>query len=133
MSGVDRQLALRKMSELLRAGATMLSETCPICGLPLFKLKSGEVVCPIHGRIFIARTEEEVAEASTLSVLTELEKAASTEISRFVKSIRSGGLENESAALRTLTTWLDIIERVERIKRYLQQGGEESRDRGRRR
>ncbi|RLG87309.1 MAG: hypothetical protein DRO39_00780 [Thermoprotei archaeon] len=127
MSGVDRQLALKKMSELLRAGATMLSETCPICGLPLFKLKSGEVVCPIHGRIFIARTEEEVAEASTLSVLTELEKAASAEISKFVKALRSGDIGNDPTALRTLAAWLDIIERVERIKQYLQQGGEKPR------
>ena len=126
MSGIDRGLALKKMSELLRAGATMLSDTCPMCGLPLFKLKSGEVMCPIHGRIFIARTEEEVAEASTLSVLTELEKVASIEISKIVKVLQKGGGEDTLSLLRVLTSWLDVIERVERNKGLLHQESSKS-------
>lgn len=98
----------------------MLSDTCPECGLPLFRLKSGEVMCPIHGRIFIARTEEEIAEASTLSVLTELEKVASSEISKITRVLQREGSEDTLSLLRVLTSWLDVIERVERIKTLLQ-------------
>jgi len=36
---------VREMAELLSSGATMLSEACPKCGSPLFKLRDGKVVC----------------------------------------------------------------------------------------
>jgi len=32
------------MADLLKSGATMLSDICPVCGTPLFKVK-GEVFC----------------------------------------------------------------------------------------
>jgi UPF0148 protein len=35
------------MGELLRKGARMLSETCPICNTPLFQLKDGSLICPM--------------------------------------------------------------------------------------
>lgn len=33
------------MGELLRKGATMLSESCPECNTPIFKLKDGSLYC----------------------------------------------------------------------------------------
>src|SRR5215472_9911220 len=35
---------VRRMADLLKSGATMLSDICPECGTPLFKLK-GETFC----------------------------------------------------------------------------------------
>ncbi|MGD2142812.1 MAG: Sjogren's syndrome/scleroderma autoantigen 1 family protein, partial [Candidatus Bathyarchaeota archaeon] len=37
--------SMKSMAELLRSGATMLSRSCPECDSPLFKLKSGDIVC----------------------------------------------------------------------------------------
>ncbi len=112
----ERGLAIKRMAELLRGGATMLGEHCPLCGSPLFRLRSGEIVCPIHGRVVVARTEEEVAEATVLGTLTELEKALVKRIASSIKDIEKG--EGEEG-LRILIYLLDAIERIERIKQVL--------------
>ncbi len=114
---ISRETIIKKMAELLRAGATLLAETCPLCGSPLLKLRSGEVVCPVHGRIFVAKTEEEVAEASVLGVLTDLEKTISTTLSRIAKRLREDISSEEIP--RVLVYLLDALERIERIKTYL--------------
>jgi len=122
--GIDEEMraeALRKMTELLRGGATMLAETCPLCGSPLFRLRSGEIVCPVHGRVLVAKTEEEVAEASALGILTELEKAIVKAIAKTLPDIGSVKRIDEGEAIaRSLIYWLDALERIERIKTYLQ-------------
>ncbi len=41
---------MKKMGELLRQGARMLSDACPECGTPLFQLSGGEVICPMCNR-----------------------------------------------------------------------------------
>src|SRR2546427_10723796 len=35
---------VKRMADLLKSGATMLSDVCPVCGTPLFKVK-GVVFC----------------------------------------------------------------------------------------
>lgn len=42
--------SVKKMSELLRQGARMLSDTCPECGTPLFQLRNGDTMCPMCNR-----------------------------------------------------------------------------------
>ena len=53
----ESELGVKKAAELLRQGATMLEEPCPICKMPLFKLKNGDIVCPVHGKVYIAKNE----------------------------------------------------------------------------
>ncbi|ABM81446.1 Sjogren's syndrome/scleroderma autoantigen 1 family protein [Hyperthermus butylicus] len=101
---------MKKMADLLRAGATMLAETCPICGLPLFRLRSGEIVCPIHGRVYIVRDESEAARVEVQGVLEELEKVVARSIG---ETLSREGLTAES--LERLKDLLDVLERVERI------------------
>ncbi len=113
----ERSLAIKRMVELLRGGATMLGEHCPLCGSPLFKLKSGEIVCPVHGRVFVAKSEEEVAEASVLGTLTELEKALVKRVTLALPTIEMG--EGGEEVLREVILMLDAIERIERIKHVL--------------
>ena len=113
---------MKKMADLLRAGATMLAETCPICGLPLFRLKSGEVVCPIHGRVYLVRDESEAARVEVEGVLEQLERLVARSIG---EKLSSGRLLDSIDELRGL---LDILERVERILsivRGYKGGGEE--------
>ena len=101
---------MRRMADLLRAGATMLAEACPICGLPLFRLRSGEVLCPIHGRVYLVRDESEAARVEVQGVLEELEKMVARSIG---ETLSRGGLTAES--LERLRSLLDVLERVERI------------------
>lgn len=112
-----REVALRRAVELMRSGATLLSEVCPICKSPLLKLRSGEIVCPMHGKVMIVKTEEEVVEASVLSTLVELEKRISRILLMYVKKIDKGETSHEDS--RDVIYWLDALERVERIKQVL--------------
>ncbi len=118
MERIDRDTIIKKASELMRSGATMLAESCPLCGSPLFKLTSGEVVCPIHGRVMLVKTEEELSEANVASVLLELEKSIADKLSEYVGKLRSDK-EVEFEDIRNIISWLDALERVERIKTTL--------------
>ena len=95
-----------KMSRLLAEGANMLSDTCPQDGLPLFKLKSGDVVCPVHGKVWIVETEEEALEAEVEYVIGRLSHTAA----RRIRELMDSGSPDE------ILSWLRIIEAVERIK-----------------
>lgn len=105
--------ATRKMAELLKSGAIMLAETCPVegCHYPLFRLRSGEVVCPVHGRVFIAKTEEEAREIRTrvgLSItLDRLEETALAKINQLL---------DEDAEPTEIIKWLEVLERTRRIR-----------------
>ncbi|MEZ0394047.1 MAG: Sjogren's syndrome/scleroderma autoantigen 1 family protein [Desulfurococcaceae archaeon] len=113
-AGID---PLKKMAELIKAGAVMLAETCPVegCNLPLFRLRSGEVVCPVHGRVLVVKTEEEYRDArsklTTLAVLEKLEERALHEISERV--------EREELDPVEMVRWLEVIERIRRLKEVL--------------
>ncbi|MDK2384826.1 MAG: Sjogren's syndrome/scleroderma autoantigen 1 family protein [Candidatus Korarchaeota archaeon] len=103
--------AVRRMADLLRAGAAMLQERCPICGSPLFKLRSGEVVCPVHGRVYLVRSDEEAARITLKGVLEELEKAIVARLARLRRRVEDGGVDEA----REIIAWLDALERIERV------------------
>ncbi|HDD25776.1 MAG TPA: hypothetical protein ENF75_01645 [Acidilobales archaeon] len=103
------------MADLLRAGARMLSETCPVCNSPLFRLRSGEVVCPIHGRVLIVKSESEVVTASTSAVLDSLETAIVRILSGKVKEL-AGSKEVGYEEARDIVMWLEALERIRRVK-----------------
>jgi len=104
------------MADLLRAGAAMLAERCPVCGLPLFRLKSGEVICPQHGRVFIVKTESEYRKVSAQSVLEELEKLATKKVGELISKLEK---EHSKEAISELREWLSILEQVERLMTIL--------------
>ncbi|MEL9929786.1 MAG: Sjogren's syndrome/scleroderma autoantigen 1 family protein [Sulfolobales archaeon] len=110
----SREEAVRKMAELLRSGATMLAETCPICGSPLFRLKSGEIICPTHGRVYIVSKDEEISRISTESVLNKLESLASKHIDSLMRELSE---DNELEVLESISRWLDILLKIRAIRR----------------
>jgi UPF0148 protein len=105
---------VKTMAELLKAGAVMLAETCPVegCTLPLFKLKTGEVICPVHGRVHIVRTEEEAREvyARVYSSMV-LEKLEMLTLKTIEELSRSRDVDPTD-----LIKWLEVLERVQRLK-----------------
>ncbi len=115
MSGSE--VSIKKMSELLKSGATMLSEACPICSTPLFKLRSGEVICPVHGKVQIVKSDEELLSITTISVLDELEKFTISTVNRLRKELemRDSDIKNEED-IKLLNTWLEVLERIRRLK-----------------
>ncbi len=117
-SQIDKKKALKRMSELLRSGATMLAEKCPVqgCTMPLFRLRSGEVLCPVHGKVYMVKSDEEAKEVatrvSTAKVLDTLE-------SRIIGILERASREPEAIGYREIIGWLEVLERIRRIKKEL--------------
>jgi len=116
MERIGSSELVKRMSELLKAGAAMLAETCPSCGSPLFRLRGGEVICPLHGKVFLVRSDEEVSTASVISVLSKIEDLASVKMMELVKRLSTN---NDPLDLESLLKWLEIVQRIQEIKRNL--------------
>ncbi|GAY25995.1 hypothetical protein5 [Desulfurococcaceae archaeon AG1] len=112
---------VKKMSELLKAGAAMLAETCPSCGSPLFRLRGGEVICPLHGKVFLVRSDEEASTVSVISVLSKIEDLASVKMMELVKKLST---KSDPLDLESLAKWLEIVQRIQEIKKGLAQIGQ---------
>ncbi len=107
---------IKKMAELLKSGAVMLDASCPLCNSPLFKLKSGEVVCPVHGPVKIVKSESEVVELRTKYVLDRLESLITQQLDSLVSGVEREG-EADIEYLEKIKLWLEILERVRRVKK----------------
>ncbi len=114
----NRDRIVKKMAELMKAGAVMLPETCPVkgCNLPLFRLKSGEIVCPVHGKIVVVSSEEEAAEVTKkyglAGVLDKLEDYVIRTIDSMIGEVSDPSI---------LIEWLEVVERIERIKKIIKE------------
>ncbi len=97
---------IKKMAELMLRGAVMLAETCPLDGLPLFRLKNGDIVCPIHGKIILVHDEKEAEDLMIDSTLWKLETTAAKKIENLMEEDKP----------REILEWLSVIEAAERIK-----------------
>ena len=121
MSGVDKDFIIKKSAELLRAGAKMLSSQCPVCGSPLFQLKTGEVVCPVHGKVIIIEKEEDVIQVSLDSALIKLEEKAINRLASLISQIdelREKPSINERNLLKTIKEWLEVIYASRKIRLF---------------
>jgi len=98
---------IKIMTQLMAQGAVMLEQTCPICGLPLFRLKSGDVVCPLHGKVYIVNSDEEAREVEIDETLRRLEYFASVRL----RELMDKGDVSEAGDL------LSIMEQAERVMR----------------
>jgi len=109
---------IRKMAELLKAGATMLSMTCPVDKVPLFKLRSGEVICPVCGtRFYIVKDEAERVVATASIALESLERTVVSKIVQLNDSLRTLNADMVSKdMLESLKLWLEILEKIRSLR-----------------
>ncbi len=66
--------SVKKMAELLRRGSTMLADSCPQCGSPLFKVSDDIYCVRCDRRIVYAESEEEVETQAVRTLIPELRK-----------------------------------------------------------
>lgn len=102
------------MAELLKSGAVMLADVCPVegCNLPLFKLKSGEIVCPVHGRVHVVKTDEEAREVYAKTYLTHVLERLEAQALKTIETLTS----TPDVDPTDLIKWLEVLERVQRLK-----------------
>ncbi|MBS7250710.1 MAG: hypothetical protein KIH08_09015 [Candidatus Freyarchaeota archaeon] len=109
---------IKKMANMLRRGASLLSQSCPQCGAPLFKIK-GEIYCPACERkVVIVKEGEQIplnVEGSTLSDVSLILYEKLKETGESIKN------ENNPSRLQELLgIVVGILDALERLKRISQ-------------
>ena len=123
MSRRDRDVVSR-IAQLVRAGATLTSYTCPVCGTVLVKLRSGELYCANCDRpVIVARSESEVQETLEVYQLRDARRAVFNRIIEVSRLIEKAPLDELDHYGRVLITLLEAYERLSRVGRQVE-GGE---------
>ena len=113
-----RDADIKKMADLLRAGAIMLSETCPDCKVPIFKLTTGETLCPVCGRkvIFVKSSEAEKI-ISDNAAATAIENVMQKKIAGIKEKMEKTEDPREIERLsKTLASLFETLEKGRRTK-----------------
>ena len=108
---------IKYMAELLKTGAKMLSESCPKCSSPLFKVKN-EIFCAKCKKAVVKlKSTGEESKLVCSSVLESVEQTILKKIQEIESLIK---LEKELDKLEilknTLSNWLDTLEKINKIK-----------------
>ena len=119
MSKRSDDAVIRKMAQLLKSGAAMLDRSCPACNVPLFRLKTGEIICPSCGQKFvIVSSDEEELEVYGNLVVRELERSAVMKLSEVSAALRS---TSDPESLREILSMaidlLKVIELSRKVRR----------------
>ena len=114
----QRRDNVSKMVDLLRSGATMLADVCPVCHTPLFKLKSGEIYCATcEKKVLIVKEGEEETKLLQVSVAAELDRTIFQKLSELNEIIkREDDIDRLHDLARCLIAWLEALDRVRRLK-----------------
>ena len=108
---------MKRMADLLRSGATMLQETCPVCATPLFRLGK-DTFCPKCNRpVAIVKSAEEEVKLASQQVLDNLDQAILEKIAELNAAIKN---EHGLAPLRELgeavKTYLSVLDQVRKLR-----------------
>lgn len=109
---------ISRMASLLKSGAAMLNELCPACRVPLFKLRTGEVICPSCGqRFLIVSSDEEETRARASLTLQALEMTVIEKVEFLRRKIASAeSVEELMDVGKTLATYLQVLELTRRVR-----------------
>jgi len=108
---------VKRMADLLKSGATMLSETCPECKSPLFKVKD-ELLCVRCNRpVVVIRATEDESKVIAAQALGKLEQTALMKVDEINSAIAVEKDPEKIERLRlSLSDWLTVIERVRKLR-----------------
>ncbi len=111
-------MAEERAARLLRSGATMLSECCPMCNYPLLKLGE-DIWCPSCDRkVVIVREGEEVAKAAGPFILASVEEVILAKVQEIAQRIKAEKDPNALSALSsTLYTLLRSLSSLKQFRK----------------
>lgn len=109
---------VKKAAELLKMGATMLTDACPICKVPLYRFR-GDVFCPKCGRkILLVRGDQEAVSIKTPIMLADIEEnilAKILEVNSRLSTMEN--LEDIKKAGDVLNTLLEALSTVRKLRK----------------
>jgi UPF0148 protein len=115
MSNNDEQM--KRMTDLLKSGATMLFEHCPECNAPLFKIK-GEMWCSICNKRVIIVKEGEETKITSMLLLEDTEKTIMIKLQEISQEIRNEITPSKLLEMGTLLLkWLEILEKIRNLRK----------------
>lgn len=108
---------VRRMADLLKAGASMLSEPCPACGSPLFEVK-GKVYCvKCNKPVVIVRSVEEEERVKSEFVLSRLESTVLARLSEAAEALDSEAEVKEVEKVgESILVWLEVLDKIRKLK-----------------
>ena len=112
---------IKKMADMLRKGSTLTDLACPACSAPLFRLKSGEILCvKCEKKVIIVKEGVDPEKIKKSIILENLEKTLLTRITEMQNRLQheTNIQEIEKISL-TLSTLLESLEKTRKTKRNL--------------
>ncbi len=104
---------LERLSDYLRKGAKLTSETCPICGTLLVEI-SGKLYCvKCEREVIFASSKDEYVELSSKLTLTQLKEVLIKRIDDIRKQLVE--VPNDSSSLEILDKYLSILEKIDNL------------------
>ena len=104
---------VKQMAELLKSGASMLSETCPQCGTPLFR-KGKDTFCAKCNRpVVILQSTEDEGRLMNRQILENIEQTLLVKIRDLNSAIKNESDPDRLVAYgNALNAWLIAIEKL---------------------
>ncbi len=111
------------MIDMLRSGATMLSESCPECSYPLFK-KGKDIICPSCRRLVkIVREDEYDKVKSSLirsNILEQLDQTICVKLQELTEKLNTKNfddIDELNQLSRLMIAWLEALEKIKKAER----------------
>ncbi len=117
-------LVVKKMAQLIRAGAKLTSYSCPACGTPLLQLKTGEYYCAkCDKQVVIVRSDEEEAQVTMKFGLTEVRDVVFQKIMMICSELKK---VQDTDSLQELTrSLLLLLEAFEKLNKIIRESTQE--------
>jgi UPF0148 protein len=111
---------VKRMADLLKSGATMLSDVCPECGSPLFKVR-GDILCAKCNKpVVYARAIGPEATVPSTMLLDSVEQTIVTKITEINELLKlEKDPERLSAYSNLVFGWLSMLEKIHNLKETL--------------
>ena len=111
---------VKRMADLLKSGATMLSDVCPECGSPLFRVK-GDIFCAKCNKpVIYSRATGPPKTVSSNVLLESVEQTIVGKISEANELLKlEKDPERLSAYSNLVFGWLSMLEKIQVLKETL--------------
>jgi len=108
---------VKRMAELLKSGATMLQQTCPECGTPLFR-RGRDTFCPNCNKpVVIIQSAEDETRLASERILETSEQTLFAKIQEINLALKNETDPQKLVAYgNALASWLTAIEKLRRLK-----------------
>lgn len=114
----DKDILVKEMAKMLKQGATLTQFTCPRCGTPLLRTKTGSYIClKCRKQVYIARNEEDERRILFSFALNKLEDSIINKLNQLTLKLNNeNDIEELGKIAKTVTIFLESLEKVSKIK-----------------